>query len=118
MMLSETSFVLGLLSGVFYAFINYPKEEGGVPITDFTIYPIIYRGSIIVSFYSSGVHLHHWLISLLILCFIFYNNNSHITSQNLFISFFTGFLIPICIHGLTYKDRFCFFQNNPYIPSH
>ena len=84
-------------------YINFVfKNKAGEPPKRFNISfgNIIKNGSI----YLFNKHIHHWLISLIILCFTFKKNDQII------FGIINGFLFLFLIHGLSYKDCFEFFD--------
>lgn len=97
--------VIGILMAVVFSYIFLPTHAGGYPLIHPTVYPVMSNGMIFIPINKNkAIHLHHWLIALL-LCTYFYNKNQYIF----------GFLIGICIQGLTYSDWNTFIAPNPYI---
>lgn len=99
-------FAVGLLFSTVYSFFVLPSTEGSEPVLNPTLYPILYRGMIIVPYgREKAVHVHHWLIYLLIYMFFEIPN------------VLTGFSLGLCVQGLLYRDRFEFICDNPYTGS-
>lgn len=99
-------FVFGLVLSYFYSKLVLPRNIGNQPLINPTIYPILYRGMLIIPFNKTqAIHIHHWLFYLLI-CII-----------GLFLEFpkiIIGFSLGLFIQGLIYEDRFNFIEKNPY----
>lgn len=98
--------MIGLIISCIYSFLILPKNEGAVPSLNPTIYPLLYKGMIIIP-YSDGyaIHLHHWIIYLII-C---------ILSIFLYIpQLLIGFSLGLFLQGIGYRDCFEMFCSNPY----
>lgn len=79
-------------------FRNKAREPHKIPLT---LGNFIKNGSLFIC----GKHIHHWLISLIILIFsipIQYKTNGK------YVSLLNGFLLIFMIHGLSYSERFIF----------
>ena len=99
-------FLLGIILGLIYIYLVYPKDNGDSPYIKSTLYPIFYKGMIIIPYNNTNaIHIQHWIISLLILIIFILYKQIHIV---------IGFFLVLCIQGLTYNDRFNFICNNPY----
>lgn len=93
--------IIGIILSILYSKIILPKEENNIPKINFTLYPIIENGMIIISIpylTKYKIHIHHWLIYLLIII-IFYNKLNDIIYY---------FCLGLIIQGLSYKDAFTF----------
>ena len=61
-----TYFIGGLISFL-YSVVILPKQEGNYPKIQPTIYPIMYKGMIMIPYNKNkAIHLHHWIFYLLI----------------------------------------------------
>ena len=100
--------IIGLLISLIYSKIILPKNEGDDTNILLTINPIIYQGMIIIKINNRiALHLHHWIIYLVIVLFInFY--------QIIIPEIIYWFFVFMTIQGLTYHDRFNFICRNPY----
>ena len=99
-------FLVGFIIAGVYIIIVYPINSGECPKIETTIYPIFYKGMIIIPYNNTkAIHIHHWLVFLFI--FIFNLIFQHI-------QIISGFCIVLVIQGLSYNDRFNFICNNPY----
>ena len=58
-------FILGFLLALVYSYFVFPKKEGQPPRISPTIYPILYKGMIILPFFNKAIHLHHWILGLI-----------------------------------------------------
>ena len=64
-------FIIGLLLSYFFSILILPYNEGDEPLISPTIYPLFYEGMIFIPIsktkvYFFNIHIHHWLIYLLI----------------------------------------------------
>ena len=98
--------ITGLLLSIIYSYIFLPKKEKEPPTISPTLYPIMFKGMIMLPISKKKCfHLHHWIINLFIL----------IVSLFIYIPrIIIGFSIGLFLQGLSYKDRFHFIINNPY----
>jgi len=98
--------LLGFIVSIIYSVCLLPKKEGKEPYICPTFYPIIHKGMIIIPYSSEkALHIHHWIIFLLV-C---------ISSIYLPIpKFIYGFSFGLCIQGLLYSDWYQIICNNPY----
>jgi hypothetical protein len=97
---------VGIIISYIYSLFILPKNEGSEPLLKPTIYPILYKGMVIIPYSDDkAIHLHHWIIYLFIcLLSIYY-----------FIpKLFIGFSLGLLLQGIQYKDSFNFICNNPY----
>lgn len=100
-------YIVGLLIANLYSKSILPSNSGGTPIIKPTLYPILYNGMVIIPITDTvALHIHHWLLYLLIcLMSLFFYVPSLIL----------GFSFGLFIQGITtYKDRFKFICENPY----
>ena len=98
--------ITGLFISTIYSYYILPKNEKNDPNIKPTLYPIIYKGMIIIPYNKyKAFHLHHWPIYLFICLLSFYIYIPDIIF---------GFSAGLSLQGLTYKDRFKFICNNPY----
>ena len=97
-------FILGFLLALVYSYFIFPKKVGQPPRISPTIYPILYKGMIILPFFNKAIHLHHWILGL-IACIYFYKKNMFIFS----------FSLVILIQGLSYSDFYIIVRDNPYL---
>lgn len=90
--------IFGIIISILYIYIIFgtKTEVGYNHNLQLTIKPFLINGHI----YICNKHIHHWMISLIILIFIIPFRN------NRYIDICIGFFIIFCIHGLCYKDRF------------
>ena len=90
--------IFGCIVSLFYIFIVFGIKiiKDDIHKLPLTIKPFLINGHI----YIYNKHIHHWIISLIILIFIIPFRN------NKYIDFCIGFFIIFCIHGLCYEDRF------------
>jgi len=99
-------FILGLFIAFIYSYKILPNNEGETPLITITQYPIIYKGMIIIPYTSTyAIHIHHWII-----CLIIYIISMYIYMYNII----KGIIIGLFIQGILYKDRFNIICNNPY----
>ena len=98
--------IIGLLLSIIYSYIVLPKKEKESPKINPTLYPIIFKGMIMIPISKEKCfHIHHWIVNLFIL----------ITSLFIYIpKIIIGFSLGLFLQGLSYKDRFQFIINNPY----
>jgi len=96
-------FILGFLLALIYSYFVFPKKVGHSPRISPTIYPIFYKGMIIIPIFSKAIHIHHWILGL-VSCIYFYKRNSFIFS----------FSIVLLIQGLGYSDFYKIVRDNPY----
>jgi len=101
------SLLVGIFCGFLYTLFVLPKNKGGEPKINPTIYPILYKGMIIIPYNNKkALHLHHWIF-----CFIICMCSYIIYIPN----FIKGFSITLLIQGITYKDSLNIVCKNPYI---
>jgi len=93
--------IIGAFFGLIIIILFFGNKPGEPHKLSFNFRSLIKNGSI----YLFNKHIHHWLISLIILLItipIQYKTN------NFYISLLNGFLFIFMIHGLSYSDRFIF----------
>lgn len=94
----------GLLLSYLYSYLILPKNEGDEPNIKVTIYPIFYKGMVIIPYSKKkAIHLHHWITSIFIIVSTFKIND-----------ILFGFLLGLFLQGIQYKDRFEIICANPY----
>jgi hypothetical protein len=99
-------FIFGLLSSIGYSHFFLPKEKGLNPLIKPTCFPIMWNGMIIIPFSSEkAIHIHHWLLYLLI-CIV----SIYIYIPDIFI----GFSVGLFLQGAMYEDFDEFICSNPY----
>jgi len=55
--------VVGLFVSSVYSFCILPTNEGSDPVVNPTMYPLLYKGMIIIPYNKvNAVHLHHWVV--------------------------------------------------------
>lgn len=92
----------GFLLSLLYAYFILPHEEGHLPRIQPTIYPILYKGMIIIPYNKEkAIYVHHWVI-----CFIICLFNIP--------DFFRSFFFGLYVQGLLYNDALEFICKNPY----
>ena len=98
--------LIGLLISIMYSFFFLPRKEYKEPILKPTLYPLMYKGMIILPYTSKkAFHIHHWIIYLLIFTLSFFIYIPQILM---------GFSFGLFIQGICYKDCFILTCNNPY----
>ena len=108
-------FVYGLLISLIYIYIILPRNEGGIPKFSPTIKPFVYMGMIIIKLTNEyAIHIHHWIICLILIFVIFNLNIKKYKYISKYKNGIIGFLTGLTIQGLTYKDRFNILIRNPY----
>ena len=96
----------GLFVSFGYSVLILPKNEGAEPKINPTVYPLLYRGMIIVPYNRvNAIHLHHWVwyFAIWVISLFVYIPN-----------IVTGFSIGLFIQGIRYKDSLTFICENPY----
>ena len=101
------SLYLGSLIALIYSILVLPGKTNKAPLINPTIYPILYKGMIFISLNKDiALHIHHWLIFLIILLYVLYKKKNNY--------FIIGFSLVMIFQGLMYSDRLKFIYNNPY----
>lgn len=96
--------VIGFILAFIYSLLILPKESNNIPLISPTISPFLYKGMIIIPFSKKkAIHLHHWIIYLLIIVF------SNKMNDILF-----GFMSGLIFQGLFYNDSLNFICKNPF----
>uniref|UniRef100_A0A6C0J3R4 Uncharacterized protein n=1 Tax=viral metagenome TaxID=1070528 RepID=A0A6C0J3R4_9ZZZZ len=93
--------IIGLILGFIFVKLIFNNNENEQHKLSFNFKNIIKNGSLFIM----NKHIHHWLISLVIL---FITIPYQIKYKNKHISILNVFFILFFLHGLTYKDRFIF----------
>jgi nucleoside recognition membrane protein YjiH len=99
-------FITGLCIACVYSMAIFPSIIGSEPAINPTLYPLMYKGMIIIPYSSRyAIHFHHWVLYLMV---------CGISVLRYVPEVFTGFSLGLVIQGLTYKDRCNFLCTNPY----
>ena len=102
---SNILIIYGLFLSIIYSNLFLSKKTFEYPSIKFTQYPLIYNSMIIIPYNNyKAIHIHHWIIYLIIFIINYYKSNKILQ----------GFSIGLFVQGLQYTDRFIFFCNNPY----
>ena len=99
-------FVVGLFASFGYSILILPNKEGYEPKINPTVYPLLYKGMIIIPYNKkSAIHLHHWVLyfSICVMSMFVYIPN-----------IVKGFSLGLFIQGITYKDSLSLICDNPY----
>lgn len=98
--------IFGLFFSYIYSIYVLPKKEGFEPSVNPIVYPILYKGMIIIPYSNEkAIHLHHWVIY----CFIC------ILSVFMYIpDLIIGFSLGLFLQGISYNDSLHFICKNPY----
>ena len=98
--------IIGFFISSVYTYFILPDNEGSEPKINPTLYPILYKGMVIIPYNkANAVHLHHWVLYFLICLISVFIYIPHI---------FTGFSLGLFIQGIKYKDSCTFICDNPY----
>ena len=99
--------IYGFIIGCLYSISVFPQKEKEPTSLNFNLYPIIYNGMIIFPINNNiYFHLHHWMISLIIIIYLSLRKNY---------GFIFGFFLFLLFQGLTYNDFNEIIVKNPYI---
>ena len=97
---------VGLFVSSVYSFWILPDNEGSEPVINPTIYPLLYKGMIIIPYNKvNAIHLHHWVVYFFICVISIFFYIPEIL---------TGFSLGLFIQGIKYKDSLNFICSNPY----
>ena len=97
---------VGLFASFVYSVLILPNSEGSVPKINPTVYPLMYRGMIMIPYTNvNAIHLHHWIwyFSICVISMFVYIPDIVI-----------GFSIGLFIQGIRYKDSLRLICKNPY----
>ena len=98
--------IFGLFTASVYSYLILPNNEGSDPKINPTLYPILYKGMVIIPYNKAkALHLHHWVFYILIYIASFFVHIPPIL---------IGFSLGLFIQGIKYKDSCTFICNNPY----
>lgn len=101
------NFLLGVFVAIIYSCIILPKKSKQNTNINLTIYPILYKGMIIIKYYRNKyIHIHHWILYLFIFLILLKKNNK--------LYFLKGFTFTMFLQGLLYKDFHNLECKNPY----
>lgn len=97
---------VGLFASFVYSVLILPNSEGSEPKIKPTVYPLVYRGMIIIPYSNvNAIHLHHWIWYFSIYVISLFVYIPHIV---------IGFSIGLFIQGIRYKDSLNLICKNPY----
>lgn len=98
--------LLGFITAKIYSYFILPNKHGETPLIKLRIYPILYNSMIIIPINNKkAIHIHHWLIYLLICLLVIIINIP---------KYILGFSIGLFIQGIKYKDSYNFICDNPW----
>lgn len=108
--------LIGFFLGIIYCYLMYPKKEKSPTNYDFSIPYLIHKGSFVIPYSQNyAVHLHHWMLVVLILFGSqIILNKLNKSNKIYFESYVSSFLLILLFHGLSYKDCLSFIVKNPY----
>jgi len=100
-------FGTGVVLALTYVRTVLPDQAGEAPAIQPTVYPIMFKGMLIVPVTrSTAVHVHHWMVytALLVFC------------SGILGPLGSGFALTLAIHGFTkYSDRLQLTEKNPWM---
>lgn len=98
--------ILGIGLGLLYIYGVLPCRAGGKPRLDFSLYPVLHKGMIIIPI-SEGqaLHVHHWMFYSIFLLFTHEYLNDLVRA----------YVLTLIFHGLfCYSDSLQFMEDNPW----
>ena len=99
--------IYGIILSKIYSHFVLPNKCKEIPNINFNFYPIFFKGMLIIPLSKKqALHIHHWVIYLLIIIGSLFINIPEII---------IGFSFGLFIQGMQYEDCFTFIHNNPYI---
>ena len=98
-------FLLGLFLSLLYSKIVLPIKEGKYPKIKPTFYPLMYKGLVIIPYKKKAIHLHHWILCLIVCMICLYLRK---------INLIFGFSLGLLLQGLCYTDAYKIICDNPY----
>ena len=102
--------LFGLLLSSIYSYFVLPINSGDAPNISITLYPLMYKGMIIIPINNNiALHIHHWMVYSFIL--YFYSNLTNYIYCNEIVYYF---LLGLIFQGIMYDDYLNVITNNPY----
>ena len=100
----------GFLLSYIYSYLVLPRNSGEEPNISITLYPIMYRGMIIIPINNTrALHLHHWII------YSFLSSFALNLTKYLYINeIIYYFLLGLIFQGVMYDDSLNILTRNPY----
>ncbi len=107
------NYFLGLLIALIYTISVLPKKHNRIPNINFTLYPMVYKGMIYIPIDNEhAIHVHHWLINLIILIIGLMFKIQKTKIGKIVI----GIMVGLFLQGISYKDSLKFKTSNPFTP--
>lgn len=102
----------GCILFLFYAFGVLPEDSGHPPAVKPSIYPVLYKGMILVPVsQKKALHIHHWVLCAIFVWMCILANKKWY--------FWLTFAGLAAMHGLWwYEDSLEFVQKNPWYNAH